>query len=65
MKADNTKRKMKNSFLDLAKVTAVNKISITNVVAHAKVSRGTFYTHWKNMQKMVEDMVMILLEYRY
>ncbi len=62
MKADNTKRKMKNSFLDLAKVTAVNKISITNVVAHAKVSRGTFYTHYENMQKMVEDIGHDLLK---
>ncbi|MCI9575640.1 MAG: TetR/AcrR family transcriptional regulator [Clostridiales bacterium] len=62
MKAENTKRKMKNSFLDLAKVTAVNKISITNVVAHAKVSRGTFYTHYENMQKMVEDIGHDLLK---
>lgn len=61
MKAEATKRKMKSAFLDLARNTPINKISITNLVAHANVSRGTFYTHYENIRDMLEDIGQDLL----
>ena len=47
MKAESTKRKMKDSYLEMTHQMPAHKISITNVVAQAKVSRGTFYTHYE------------------
>lgn len=61
MKAETTKRNIKNAFLALARNIPVNKISITNLVAHAKISRGTFYTHYDNIQAMLEDIGKDLL----
>lgn len=61
MKAEATKHKMKNAFLELARNTSVHKISITNLVVHAGVSRGTFYTHYENIHDMLEDIGQDLL----
>lgn len=61
MKAETTKRNIKNAFLALSRKTPVNKISITNLVVHANVSRGTFYTYYDNIQDMLEDIGLDLL----
>lgn len=61
MKAENTKRNIKRTFLELTQKTPVNKISITNLVVHANVSRGTFYTHYENIRSMLEDIAQDLL----
>ena len=55
MKAESTKRKMKDSYLEMTHQMPAHKISITNVVAQAKVSRGTFYTHYENLRDMIAD----------
>lgn len=53
-----SKRKIGASYLSLLSKNPTGKITVTQVVKHARLNRGTFYLHFKNIEdisKHIED----------
>jgi AcrR family transcriptional regulator len=52
--ASKTKNNIVNAFLELAKDSEVDKITVTDLVDTCQISRQTFYYHFDDIQKMIE-----------
>lgn len=49
-----SKELIKSSFIQLLKEKPIKKITITDITKRANISRGTFYTHYKDIYDLIE-----------
>lgn len=52
-----TKRSLKYSLLVLLQQKKFDDISITNIVQHANINRGTFYNHYQNKKDLLIEVI--------
>jgi len=53
---------IKTAFLELIVLKPTEKITISEIIEHADISRGTFYAHYKNLYEVRDQVVDDLLE---
>jgi len=52
-----SKTSLKGALLDLMRTNDFKKISITDIVHHADLNRGTFYKHYQDKEQLLEDII--------
>lgn len=52
-----TKNKIKGTFLDLLKEKEVNQITVTEICKIANIHRTTFYGHYEDVNALLNEMV--------
>lgn len=57
LRVKRTKILIKKSFIELAKNTEYQKISIKNLCDKAMINRNTFYLHYQNKDDLVKEMI--------
>ena len=50
-----TKNKLKKSLLDLLKNKPIESISVTELCSNAEINRNTFYSHYDNPHKLLDE----------
>ncbi|MBM7543962.1 TetR/AcrR family transcriptional regulator [Periweissella beninensis] len=50
-----TKQKLKNSFITLIEENGLKNVSISQLVKHANLSRGTFYINYKDLNALLVE----------
>ena len=58
-----TRKAIKLAFLTLVKNTDINEISITELTNHANINRNSFYTHYKSIENILDDINEEILDY--
>lgn len=53
--ATRSKVMIKKAFIELLKVKPANKITVTDIIKKADVSRGTFYSHFLDTRDLLES----------
>lgn len=53
---EKTKLLIKKTFLDLAKTTDINKITVKAICDRANINRGTFYYHYLDVIDLIEKL---------
>ncbi|UOQ45763.1 TetR/AcrR family transcriptional regulator [Halobacillus salinarum] len=57
-----SKDALKAALLQLMKASDFSKITITEIVQHADLNRGTFYKHYHTKEELLEEMIDDVLE---
>ena len=57
-----TRRMIRNAFLELLHEKPFEKITATDIINRADINRSTFYSHYKGMEGMVDDILNEALE---
>lgn len=58
-----TRKAIKIAFLKLVKTTEINQITITELTEIAGINRNSFYTHYKSVENILDDINEEILEY--
>ena len=58
MPNDYTKEAIKEAFIDLLNERPLNKISVKSIVDRCNVSRNTFYYHFQDIPKLLEEIII-------
>ena len=53
----NTKIKIQESLKELLKTKKVEEITISEVIKESKISRSTFYSHYKNINEIIIEII--------
>lgn len=59
-----TKGLLREALLELIQHTPYCKISVSGICQHAGVGRGTFYSHYHNMEGLLRDLLLEVLNSR-
>lgn len=51
-----SKKKIKNSLIELLEIKSITEITIKELCEHADINRGTFYTHYTNLNDLVDKL---------
>lgn len=54
-RSENTRHNIRKAFLTLLKKKTFSQISVTEICRHAEINRGTFYTHYYDMEDLFDD----------
>ena len=52
-----TKKRIKNAFVSILREKQVDSISVSSVCSRARIHRSTFYSHYKNIRDIVDDVL--------
>ena len=58
-----TRKAIKIAFLKLVKTIEINEISITELTTLANINRNSFYTHYKSVENILDDINEEILYY--
>ncbi len=53
----NTKKTIRDTFLELKKKKSYSSITVADICREAKISRGTFYLHFRNTAEVLEEVL--------
>ncbi len=51
-----TKRRIREGFIELMKEKTISEITVAELTSKVEISRGTFYTHYKDIYDLVEQL---------
>ncbi|MDE5984996.1 MAG: TetR/AcrR family transcriptional regulator [Eubacterium sp.] len=57
-----SKESIKQAFLDLRKDKDLHKITVTQIIDHANISKGTFYAHYADIYDLQEQIEYEIIE---
>ena len=57
-----TREAIKASFIKLLNEKPLNRITVKNIISDCKVSRNTFYYHFKDVPELLEIIIKDLLD---
>jgi AcrR family transcriptional regulator len=68
-----SRRLIRQAFVDLMQEKNLDKITVTDIITHADINRGTFYAHYQDTRavieqienEIIEKMLEFLGEFRY
>ncbi|WP_019240623.1 MULTISPECIES: TetR/AcrR family transcriptional regulator [Bacillus] len=61
-KVTKSKKSLKDALLSLMKKKDFNKITITDLINHADLNRGTFYKHYQTKEELLNEIIDEVIE---
>lgn len=58
-----TKTLLHEALLELVQQTPIQEIKISQLTAHATISRATFYQYYRNIQEVMEEVIQLNLQH--